>query len=507
MAGAPNGGEAVVLGVDLGTTAARVVATTRDARVLARAERGYALRAERVGEVVHDPEQVLIAGLSALRDCVRLCADLDRSVVGLAVTGSLHTVVGLDDALRPLTPSLSWADSRAFEQAERLRGGSRGRALHQETGTPVHPMAPRAKLAWYAEREPELAGQVRVWCGLKDLAVLRLTGRLVTDHSTASSTGLLDIRNLSWHPDALDVAGVRTDQLPDLVEPTAVLSLSTPAGRAAGLPPGLPVVVGGGNGPMTNVGVGAVSPGMASLSLGVGGAFRVLCDRPWVGERCEVFCYAVVDGLWVVGGATSNGGVVGDWAAEIFGEEEFADLLDEAALVPGGANGLLALPYLFGERAPWWDPVPRGTVLGLRREHGRAELTRALVEGAAQQLALVRDAVLASGLTVGVVRASGEPFRGRLWVDVVSAALGTALEISEERDPAALGVALVGWRALGEIESLRAVADELRPDRTAEPDPALAGRLAAARPLVRRAYDALRELSVELGRLAVEQQA
>ncbi|WP_318295520.1 FGGY-family carbohydrate kinase, partial [Streptomyces griseoaurantiacus] len=161
----------------------------------------------------------------------------------------------------------------------------------------------------------------------------------------------------------------------------------------------------------------------------MGGAFRVVRDTPEVGERCELFCHSVVDGLWAVGGAISNGGVVGEWAADAFGAEEPEDLLDEAALVPGGARGLVVLPYLLGERAPWWDPLPRCAVLGLRREHGRAELTRALVEGVGQQLALVRDAVLATGAPVRTVRASGESFRAALWRDVVSAALDTPLEL------------------------------------------------------------------------------
>ncbi|MCP2258036.1 gluconokinase [Streptoalloteichus tenebrarius] len=504
MAGAPDGGEAVLLGVDLGSTAAKVVAATRGARVRARAERGYALRADRADEVVHDPEQVLVAGLGALRDCVRLCAEARHPVVGLALTGSLHSVIALDDALQPLTPSLSWADNRALEQAERLRGQPRGRTLHRETGTPAHPMAPRSKLAWFAEREPDLAARVRCWCGIKDLAAYRLTGRMVTDHSSASATGLLDLRGLAWHPDALDVARVRADQLPELVAPTAALPLSAPAGRAAGLPPGLPVVVGGGNGPMASVGVGAATPGTGALSLGMGGAFRVVRDTPEVGERCELFCHSVVDGLWAVGGAISNGGVVGEWAADAFGAEEPEDLLDEAALVPGGARGLVVLPYLLGERAPWWDPLPRCAVLGLRREHGRAELTRALVEGVGQQLALVRDAVLATGAPVRTVRASGESFRAALWRDVVSAALDTPLELCGERDPAALGTALVGWRALGEIPSLAAVGDQLRPDHVVEPDPALARRLGSARPLVRRAHEALQGLSVDLARLSEE---
>jgi gluconokinase len=293
---------------------------------------------------------------------------------------------------------------------------------------------------------------------------------------------------------------VREDQLADLVPSTEVLALERTAAAETGLPAGLPVVAGGGDGPLANLGVGAVLPGMAALSLGTSGALRVVRDRPGVDERGRVFCYALADGLWVVGGAVSNGGVVAQWAADAFGVE-VGPLLAEAEAVPAGARGLLALPYLLGERAPWWEPDLRAALVGFRREHGRAEIVRALAEGVAQQLALVQDAVRDTGAPVDSVRVTGGAFRSPLWSTVLAAALGRELEIAEDAEGSGMGAALLGWRALGALPSLTDAAGLVTPTRRVYPDESAVRRLATARPMIERAHDVLRDIVVDLSAL------
>ncbi|MBP2340242.1 gluconokinase [Saccharothrix coeruleofusca] len=471
----------VVLGIDLGTTATKVIAVDRDAGVVASAERGYPMRTTRSGEATHDPAQVLEAALAALREVA--AAGLD--VRALVLTGAMHTLLALDEAGTPLTHSLSWADNRAVEQTARLRGTPRGIALHRATGTPVHPMSPLVKLAWFAES----GFSAPRWCGIKDYVAFRLTGQWVTEHSSASATGLMDLDALAWHPDALAFAGISAAVLPELRSPLEVLPLAL---EVPGIPSGTPVVLGGGDGPLANLGVGAVVPGVAALSLGTSGALRVVRDRPAVDEGGRVFCYAIGDGLWVLGGAVSNGGVVAQWAAESFGVD-VVELLDEAAEVPFGAGGITALPYLLGERAPWWDPDARSAVVGLRREHGRAEVGRALVEGVGQQLALVLDAVR-SVADVHAVRVTGGAFRHPLWASVLASTLGLPLEVAEDSEGSGVGAALLAWRALGELPSLEVAADLVVPTRTIEPDPEAVAHYLRARPGVERLYQALQDL-------------
>ncbi|MBB5958955.1 gluconokinase [Saccharothrix tamanrassetensis] len=471
----------VVLAVDLGSTSTKVIAVDRNAGVVASAEHGYPMRTTSSGEATHDPAAVWAAALEALREV----AAQGHRVRALSLTGAMHTLLGLDSSGTPVTPSVSWADNRAVAEASRLRGTPQGIFLHRATGTPIHTMTPLVKLAWFTSQ----GFTAHVWCGLKDYVTERLTGHLVTEYSSGSATGLMDLRSLDWHPTALEFAGITASRLPPVHAPTDSFPLTC---DIPGIPPGTPVVLGGGDGPMANLGVGAVVPGVAAVSLGTSGALRVVRDSPAVDELGRVFCYAITDDLWVLGGAVSNGGVVAQWASETFGTD-VGTLLAEAAHVPPGAGGITALPYLLGERAPWWDPDAVSAVIGLRREHGRAEIARALVEGVAQQLALVLDAVR-SVADVHAVRVTGGAFRSDLWSTVLASALGLDLELAEDSEGSGVGAGLLGWHALGELPDLTAAAALIRPTRTIHPDDAAHRLYATRRPAVEQLYQALHAL-------------
>lgn len=485
----------VVLGVDLGTTATKVVAAGTDARVLHTTERGYPLRTDESGEATQDAAEVLRAAIEALADCAAWAREQGHEVAGLSFSSAMHTLVGLDSRGEPATRAFNWADTRAADVAARLRAEPEtSSALHRATGTPVHTQSVMVKLAWLTSGGADIA-EVERWCALKDFVVTAFTGEFVTEHSLSSGSGLQDMHSLTWHEPALEVAGIRAEQLPELREPTASVPLAPQVAEAVGLPAGLPVVLGGGDGPLANLGVGAVAPGVAALSLGTSGALRVTRDKPGVDDRCRTFSYAIADGLWVIGGAVSNGGVAGQWAAEAFGVD-VADLLDEAARVPSGADGLMALPYLLGERAPWWEPGLTGSFVGLRRSHGRAEMTRAVIEGVAQQLALVRDAVTESGAEVRAVRATGGGFRSRIWAETIASALNMNLDLAEGSGGSGLGAVLLAWRALGEIDSLAHAAELVAVESQVAPDPAAADLLARRRPLIDQLHRTLRDLSL-----------
>ncbi len=491
--------EAVVLGIDLGSTATKVVAGTREGAVPFGTERRTGLRTEEPGEAVHDPETVRDAAIEALTETVTWARDNGYRVEGLSFSTAMHTLVGLDSSGKPLTPAFNWADTRAVEVARQLRAdGDTAFDLHRATGTPVHTQSVMVKLAWlngeFGSTPVETARGVTHWCALKDFVVASFVDAYVTDHSLASGSGLQDMSTLQWHDRALSVAGVRAEQLPQLRPPTDTLPLTAHMAKKTGLPEGLPVVLGGGDGPLGNLGVGAVNPGVAGLSLGTSGALRVVRGEPGIDDRCRTFCYALADGLWVVGGAVSNGGVVGAWASETFGVE-LPELLDEALEVPPGADGIVALPYLLGERAPWWEPGETATLLGLGRHHGRAEITRAIVEGVAQQLALVRDAVRDSGVPVDAVRATGGGFRSRVWADVIAAALDIELELAEHSGGSGLGAVLLGWRALGVLDSLDEAASLVRPSRTVAPSREAVRLMARRRDKLEAIHDAVRGLA------------
>ncbi|GAB3267533.1 gluconokinase [Microbacterium lacusdiani] len=500
----PRGARDVVIGVDMGTTATKVVAYTPDGRRVATASNGYPLEEPHPGHAVQDPDLILGAVYAGVREVV---AEVGAGrIAGLSYSSAMHSVMALDVELQPLTPVVTWADTRASVQAERLRASAGGLALHRRTGTPVHPMSPLTKLMWFREQEPRIRQSAAFWVGIKDYVLLRMTGALVVDHSLASASGLMDIHRLAWDKEALSLAGIRDDQLAELVSTTTVLpGMTEEAAAATGLPLATPVVVGAGDGPLANLGVGAVRPGVAACSIGTSGALRVGVDRPAVDPRGGVFCYALTEDRWVIGGAINNGGVVLDWVrSEIAGGEDVptAQLLDEAAEVPAGSGGLMMLPYLLSERAPHWSSVARGAYVGLTRGHRREHLVRAAVEGVALQLSLVLHSMRAAGLEIDEIRATGGVMQHPLWQQTLADALGTPIGLPEGQEGSGFGAALLGMEALGLIESIDVAAQMIPVSREVRTRPADAAVYATLRPMFDELYDALLSTNARLQKLA-----
>ncbi|MFC5924634.1 gluconokinase [Micromonospora vulcania] len=494
----------VVIGVDIGTTSTKAVAYDTGGRQLASHSVGYPLNNPQPGYAEQDPQVILDAVLESVRTVV---TELAEPVAGLSFSSAMHSLIGLNPDGDPITPSVTWADSRSSRQAERLRAVPSGLALHRRTGTPVHPMAPLPKLLWFAEQEPALFEQVAHWVGIKDWVLLRLCDALVTDHSVASATGLLNIHELEWDGEALAMAGITEEQLPQLVGTTAVLPGLTPqAAAVTGLPQRTPVVVGAGDGPLANLGLGAVHPGMVACSIGTSGAMRVMVERPGVDPLGGVFCYALTEDRWVVGGAINNGGIVLKWAGDALapdlGEHAHAELVALAAQAPVGSGGLIMLPYLLSERAPHWSALPRGAYVGLTHGHRREHLVRAALEGVCQQLALVLSSVRSAGNEVREIRAGGGFARSGLWRQMLADVLGLPVSFPAGHEGSSFGAALLGMQALGLIPSIDVAADLVRIEETVRPDPAAAATYASLLPLFAELYDALVPTFTSLRRLA-----
>jgi len=484
----------VVLGVDIGTTSTKTVAFDPTGVAIATAAIRYPLHEPAPGYAEQDPEEIVTAVLTTISQVVSQTTP--HPVAGVAFSSAMHSLVGLDPAGRPLTAVLTWADSRASTQAERIRASAGGLALHRRTGTPLHPMAPLPKLVWFREREPELHERAAHWVGIKDYVLLQLCEALVTDHSLASASGLMDIHQLAWDPEALGLAGISVDQLPELVSTTTVLpGISASAAAATGLPPETPVVVGAGDGPLANLGLGAVRAGVAACSIGTSGAIRVVVDKPMVDPLGGVFCYALTEDRWVVGGAINNGGVVLGWAGDALApdlvDEPERRLLELAAEAPAGSGGLLMLPYLLSERAPHWSAVPRGAYVGLTREHHREHLVRAALEGVCQQLGLVLQATRAAGNEIHELRATGGFAQSALWKQMLADVLDMDVGFPAGHEGSSFGAALLGMQALGIIETVDLADDLVRLDEVLTPEPAAAATYRALRPVLAELYEAL----------------
>jgi gluconokinase len=488
----------VIVGIDIGTTSAKAGAFDPDGRETGAQEVAYPLLEPEPGWAVQEPGVVIDAVVAAARAAI---AASPADVAGLSFSTAMHSVVGLDARDRPLTQVVTWADQRAAPQAERLRRERPG--LHGATGTPLHPMTPLTKLVWFRENAPDVFARAKRWVGVKELVVHRLTGEWLTDHSTASGTGLLALGTREYEPEALEVAGVSADQLPAVAPTKHIMSLSAEGAKALGCSPGLPLVLGAGDGPLANLGVGAVRPGVAACSIGTSGALRLMVEKPVIDRQGRVFCYALTEDRWVVGGAINNGGVVLQWAhdalaPELTGDDVERTLMDIAAQAPPGSDRLLMLPYLLSERAPHWSTLPRGAYVGLTRAHRREHLVRAAIEGVCQQMALVLGSLRDAGNTVSEIRATGGFARSALWRQMLCDALGQPVGFPEGHQGSGFGAALLGMEALGVIASFDRAAELIAIDQIREPDAEAAAVYAAMAPVFDGLYDALGDAFTQL---------
>lgn len=499
----------VLIGVDVGTTGTKAVAAGADASVHAASDVSYELHIPRARYAELDPGDLQRSTVEALREVVRRLDGSGHEVTGVCLSSAMHGLLPFDERNQPLGPVVTWADTRADDEARRLHDEPSGRALHARTGTPVHPMSPLTKLIWTARHDRELHAATPRWGGVKELAIAALTDTdFVVDLSCATATGMYDIHKLRWDPEALELAGVGADRLARVVPTTEVVGTLRPdVAKAVGLRDGVPVIAGASDGTLANLGVGAVVEGYAALSVGTSGALRAVRRSPRIDDAGRLFCYALTDDRWVIGGAVSNGASVLDWANAAFGisdDPHASTLLAEAGRVPPGSAGLLALPYLLGERAPWWRSGLYGAYIGLRRDHGRGHLARAAVEGVALQLALILAAVNDAGVDVTEIRATGGAFAAPLWSDVLASALDTPLRLAPSSEGTAVGAALLGHYALGDLGDLDQVAQIVRLEREARPLPHAAEVYRAMRPLVERAVEGLDEVFAGLDALPTD---
>lgn len=429
-----------------------------------------------------DPEEIFAAVLDCLGRVARSVRESGNEVTAIGFSAAMHTLLALDEKGAPLTGSLTYADNRASGQAREINQRWGGPAIHGRTGTPVHPMSPLAKLLWFKEEDPDTYKRAARWVSIKEYVLLGLFGETVVDHSIASASGLFNLEEEDWDEEVLERLELPRNKLSRLVPATHVVGeLGEEFAGRLGLAAGTPVVVGANDGASANLGVGAVEPGVFACSVGTSGAVRAVVREPRVDEGRRLFCYALAEDRWVIGGPINNGGIAFQWARDSLfpglkekaGEQDrnpYGLMSELAGGVPAGADGLLFLPYLMGERAPHWDAEARGVFFGLTMRHQREHLIRAVLEGVMFQLREVSRAL--EDVTGGPdeVRATGGFVRSGLWRRIMAGVFGREIVFPESHEGSCRGAALLAMKALGRLESLDAaggmtpVADRQSPD-------------------------------------------
>jgi xylulokinase len=480
----------LLIAVDVGTSGARAAAFDLDGRRLLEARRGYPTHQPREGWAEQDGRAWRSAALGALRDLVRrLAADgvgRPTEVRAIGLTGQCPSVVLVDRAGQPVSPGLIYRDNRATAEAESLRLRFGDEAIHRRTGHLPSGFHVAPKLLWLRDHEPALFARAALALQPRDLVALALTGEAATDGTHAAATLVYDLRAGIWDRRLLDAFGLDPSLFPPIRPSSAVIGGLRPAiAVRVGLAAGLPVVLGGADSQACALGAGVVAPGPVSEMAGSSTCLNAAVPEPLDVLAVTHYPHVVPGPFTTETGINTTGAAVAWLAGLAYGGRsgrptatDYVRLDAEAAAVPPGADGVVALPVLGdGERT---DPDLRGAFAGLSLRHGRGALARAVLEGVAFAIADQIELLRVGGAPVTELRVSGGDTRLRSWTRIKADVLGIPVR-TVPGDAAVTGVAmLAGFGAGVYRDATEAIQRCVRPDAAIDPDPRTRDAYAAA---------------------------
>lgn len=467
-------GEAALLAIDLGSTDVKAGLVSLDGRLLGLARAGYATDADpATGRAEQDPEAWWGAIGLAVRELTRAGT---AEIVGIGLDGHGPSLVAVDADGRPTHPAIIWQDTRSTaEQAE----------LAAATGLQGWSLAGLPAALWLERHEPTVAAAACAYLATWDFVALRLTGRATTSLVAGQPFPTKDV---------LDGAGVPGEKVPEAIAAgTVVGGVSAVAAAALGIRAGIPVVAGIVDAFASFHGAGMTRPGDAMDPGGSAGGFGVYWDRPLVvpGSFSTI---APLPGLYSVGGAMAATGRAVDWfrVDVLRGAATTERLIEEAGAIPPGADGLVFLPYLAGERSPLWDPTARGAFAGLALSHDRGHLTRAILEASAYAIRHVAEGIVDAGARVGAMRVCGGPARSDTWNQIKADVTGFPVEVPTVLETAVAGGAILAATGIGAWPDLpAAIRGMTRATRRLVPNPETRDRYEATYDAYRRLHPAI----------------
>jgi xylulokinase len=492
----------VVLGLDVSTTATKAVLIDEAGAVAGVGVAGYPLSTPRPLWSEQEPDLWWDGTCSAIRSVLASSGVDPGDVVAVGPAGQMHGAVLLDASDVSVRPAILWNDQRTAAACDEIRAAVGREHLVRVTGNDALTGFTAPKLVWVRDNEPQHWDRVRHVLLPKDYVRLRLTGEHATDKADGAGTQLFDLRRRDWSDEILAALGIDRAWMPATYEGPVVTGRVSVSGAAAtGLLEGTPVVGGGGDQAANAVGVGAVDEGTMALSLGTSGVIFAATRTPVVEPegRVHAFCHAVPQRWHLMSVMLSAAGSLRWWRDTVAPDTDFGSLVEAAADVPAGADGLRFLPYLTGERSPHPDPLARGAFVGLTLAHDRRHMTRAVLEGVAFGLRDGLDLMTAAGVAVpSLIHASGGGTVSTLWVQVLADVLGAEIATVSTSEGAAYGAGLLAAVGAGWYDSVaEAVNACVRTTPVATPGPD-ATRYAAWHAEYRELYPALAPLFHQL---------
>lgn len=468
-----------LLGIDIGTSSVKtLVLDAQTGTGLASATHEYPVQQPQPGYAEQDPADWWNAAVGTVQSAVRQAGIDPHAIAGIGLSGQMHGGVCLDRDFQPVRPAIIWADTRSKSQVDDLLNRINKQDMRQFAPGPPAAGFFGPTLMWLHQHEPDTIERTQVILLPKDYIRLKLTGTVGTDSSDAAATWLLDVRTGSWSDTLVGQCGVSKHYLPPVSwSSTVVGNVTRPAASALGIPAGIPVVAGCADQPAQALGYGLYQPGTALVTIGTGGQVMLPLTRPHIDPQMRYYVFNhALPGRWYAAAAILAGGLALRWLRDTLGLQDRADayayLSALASETPPGADGLVFVPYLTGERTPHMDPLASGLFLGLRLHHSAGHLARAVMEGVTLAL---RECLLLVSETQPPeqIILSGGAVRSPVWRQIQADIYNQAVWLAAGDHHACVGAALLAGLGTGVYASIDEAAALLpKPSEQIEPDAA-----------------------------------
>lgn len=472
-----------VIGIDIGTSGTKTVLFDEKGTTIASATVEYPLYQPKNGYAEQNPEDWYNASVSTIRTVLEKSGVDKNDVKGIGLSGQMHGLVMLDENNQVIRPSIIWCDQRTAKECEEITERVGAERLIEITANPALTGFTASKILWVRNNEPENYKKCRHILLPKDYVRLMLTGEYATEVSDASGMQLLDIPARQWSDEILEKLEIDKSLLAKVYEsPEITGTITEQAAALTGLAAGTPVVGGAGDNAAAAVGTGVVEDGKAFTTIGTSGVVFAHTSDITIDKkgRVHTFCCAV-PGCWHVMGVTQGAGLSLKWfrdnfcnaereTAKYMGVDEYYLMDKQAEQVPIGANRLLYLPYLMGERTPHLDPNARGVFFGLSAMHTKRDMLRAVMEGVTYSLRDCVEVCREMGVSVSDMMACGGGGSSPLWRQMLADLYGCSVKTASSKEGPALGVAILAMVGAGIYESVPAACKAvIRTDKVQEP--------------------------------------
>lgn len=485
------------IGVDLGTSAVKLLLMDGDGKIQKVVSREYPLFFPHPGWSEQNPEDWYKRSMDGIKE---LIAEADkRQIAGISFGGQMHGLVVLDEKDQVIRPAILWNDGRTAKECDYLNNTIGKDKLSQYTTNIAFTGFTAPKILWMKKNEPENFSRIRKIMLPKDYLAYRLTGVFCTDVSDASGMLLFDVKNRCWSKEMCDICGITTDMLAGIYESYECVGTVLPqVATVLGIPDTVKVAAGAGDNAAAAVGTGTVGEGKCNISLGTSGTIFISSRNFGVDQNNALHSFAHADGYYHLMGCMLSAASCNKWwMDDILQDKDYAG--QQAKIQKLGENHVYFLPYLMGERSPHNDPDARGTFIGMTMDTSREDMTQAVLEGVAFALRDSLEVAKSLGIRLERTKICGGGAKSPLWKKIIANVMNLKVDVIASEEGPGLGAAMLAAVACGEYSSVEEAASKIvKVVDTVEPDPELAARYEKQYQKFRKIYPACRELFKEL---------